>query len=588
MTAYQAPVKDMLFAMRELAGLEYIASLPDFEDASPDLVESILHEAARFGREVLDPLNQSGDQQGARLTEDGVVTADGFADAYGRFVAAGWNGVAGAPEFGGMGLPKLVDTATHEIWNGANMSFALCPILTASAVTLLARHGSDELKDVYLEKMVTGEWNGAMDLTEPQAGSDLAAVRSRAEPDGDDGYRVFGEKIFITWGENDAAQNTIHLVLARLPDAPVGVGGISLFLVPRYLPEADGSLGAHNDARCTSLEHKLGIHASPTCVMVYGENEGARGWLVGEPNRGLACMFTMMNAARHKIGVQGVGIAERALQQARAFAAERVQGKSGAAEQGAPINHHPDVRRMLLLMRSQTEAMRALCLVTAAAMDESVHGDDRDARERAQARLELLTPVVKGWCTEQAQEITSLGVQVHGGMGYIEETGAAQYLRDARILPIYEGTNGIQANDLIGRKLLRDQGAAMSALLADMDDSCGELGEDLRTPLAEAVGLLRKATDTLVERGAADAASALANAFDYMMLTGYVTGGWLMARAADRARQALEQGGDAGFLQARQASARFYLHQVLPRALGYERNIANGDQALEAIRGGDI
>ena len=465
---YAAPLEEMRFVLDRLAGLPEIAALPGFEDAQPDVVEAILTEAARFPSEVLAPLNATGDRQGCRWEGGRVTTPDGFPLAYRQFVDAGWHAMPVSPAIGGQGMPALLSSAVAEMWKSANLAFSLCQMLTIGAVEALAHHASDELKARFLPKMVAGEWTGTMNLTEPQAGSDLSAVRTRAEPDGEH-YRLFGSKIFITWGEHDVAENIIHLVLARLPDAPDGTRGISLFVAPKFLVAPDGSLGARNDLACVSIEHKLGIHASPTAIMSYGDKEGAIAYLVGEPNRGLEYMFTMMNHARLNVGLEGVAVAEAAYQKAVAYARTRVQGKPIGGSERASIIHHPDVRRMLMDMKARTEAMRALAYVTAACMDRARHHPDPDERRRSQGRVEFLTPVVKGWSTETSINIASTGIQVHGGMGYVEETGAAQYLRDARITTIYEGTTGIQAIDLIGRKLIRDKGANAAALIGDIE-----------------------------------------------------------------------------------------------------------------------
>ena len=472
MTTYFAPTRDMQFVISELAGLQAVADLPAFADqeVNLELVEAVLEEASKLAGEVLAPLNKIGDEQGARLDETGVLAAAGFGEAYNQFIEGGWNGLAGPVDYRGQGLPELINTATQEMWTSANMSFALCPMLTAGATEAIKRHGTQAQQAAYLAKMVNGEWAGTMNLTEPQAGSDLSAVRTKAVPEGDH-YRIHGQKIFITWGDHDMTDNIIHLVLARTPDAPEGVRGISLFLVPKYTLDAEGNPAERNDVHCVSIEHKLGIHASPTCVLAFGDKEGAIGYLVGEENKGLAHMFTMMNEARLKVGLQGVAIAERAYQQAREYAKDRIQGRPIGVKHGDRVSiiHHPDVRRMLITMKSQVEAMRAFCYAVATAMDLSHHHPNAETRRAQQARVDLLIPVVKGWCTELGVEIASLGVQVHGGMGYIEETGACQHLRDSRISPIYEGTNGIQAGDLVSRKLAMDSGAAMRALIADME-----------------------------------------------------------------------------------------------------------------------
>src|SRR6266567_988164 len=470
---YRAPMQEIQFVMKELAGLEQVGKLPGYEDATVDTVTAILEEAAKFATEVLDPLNAVGDREGSRLIDGGIVkTPTGFKEAYKQFADNGWNGLTKHPEHGGQGLPQLVSTAVEEMWHGSNMAFALCPLLTQGAIEALELVGSDDQKAKFLPKMVEGVWTGTMNLTEPQAGSDLAAVRTRAVPQPDSSYKLYGQKIFITYGEQDYTDNIIHLVLGRTPTAPEGVKGISLFVVPKVMVNDDGTLGERNDVHCVSIEHKLGIHASPTAVLAYGDRGGAVGYLVGEENRGLEYMFIMMNMARFSVGLEGVGIAERAYQRALAYAKERVQGRAVGEEKStgtATIIQHPDVRRMLLSMRSQTEAMRALAYVTAGALDNANAHPDPEARKRHQAFAELMIPIVKGWCTETAQEIAYTGVQVHGGMGFIEETGAAQHYRDARIITIYEGTTGIQANDLIGRKTARDGGATARAVADDID-----------------------------------------------------------------------------------------------------------------------
>ncbi|GAB3670234.1 acyl-CoA dehydrogenase [Salinisphaera aquimarina] len=576
MADYRAPTRDMRFILNEVLDAARIRALPGFDEYEPDTVDAILEEAGRFAGSVLAPLNRVGDTEGATWSPEGVAAAPGFGDAYRQYVEAGWNGLTGSPDHGGMGMPRVLGSVATEMWNAANMSFALCPLLTASAVEALSHHGSDEQKARYLEKLVSGEWTGCMDLTEPQAGSDLAAVRTRAQADGD-AYRLFGQKIYITWGEHDVADNIIHLVLARLPDAPAGVKGISLFLVPKFILDDAGGPGARNDMRCASIEHKLGIHASPTCTITYGEEgDGALGYLVGEENRGLACMFTMMNAARHKMGLQALGVADRAYQAALTYARDRQQG-------GTAIVEHADVKRMLMTMRSQIDVLRALCLDTASQMDVAESSDDAAERKTAQARVDVLIPIVKGWGTELGVELTNTGVQIHGGMGFVEETGAAQYLRDARIAPIYEGTNGIQAIDLVGRKLLRDQGSAMKALIADMRATADGTapGANAHPGLAAALDLFEQATDTLIA-GGQDV--AMANAFNYMMLAGYVVGAWYAARIADVARVALDgETDETDFYQARQASARFYIRQILPKARGYAAMVAGGPDAVDMV-----
>jgi alkylation response protein AidB-like acyl-CoA dehydrogenase len=574
---YAAPLAEMRFLIDTVAPLDGEAA---------DVAAAVLAEAARFAAAELDPLNQPADRIGSVL-ENGVVrTPPGFRQAYRRYVEAGWMGLACAPEHGGQGLPLSLATAVVEMWNSACMSWALCPLLNFGAIELLQAHGSPEQQALYLKKLVSGEWTGTMNLTEPQAGSDLGALRTRAVPATDsrwgEHYRICGQKIFITYGDHDLTDNIVHMVLARTPDAPPGSRGISLFLVPKFLPDADGRPSERNDLRALRLEEKLGIHASPTCVMSYGE--GAVGWRVGEENRGLECMFTMMNSERLLVGVQGVAIAERAYQQARDYARTRVQGQPlGTPRDGPalPIIHHPDVRRMLLTMRAGVEAMRALTYLAAAAIDRSRRPGDAEERLRAQRRADLLIPVVKAWCTDLGVDIASLGVQVHGGMGYIEETGAAQYLRDARIAPIYEGTNGIQANDLVSRKLGRDQGEAARELFAEMRASLAELGgapelEGVCRALAEGLDALERATAWLV---AAEPALAAAGSAPYLALFGTVAGGWLMARLA-RAAQGIpgqRAAPDAErFAAAKLATARYYAEHYLARAPGYLPAIMGG------------
>jgi alkylation response protein AidB-like acyl-CoA dehydrogenase len=573
MSAYVAPLKDMRFVMHELAGLAGVARLPGCEDATADTVDAILEEAAKFSSQALDPLNYSGDQEGSKWHDGTVSTPKGFKEAYRQFVDGGWNGLPLEAEWGGQGLPKLVSTPVTEMITSANMSFSLCPMLTQGAIEALLTAGSDKLKKTFLPKMVEGAWTGTMNLTEPQAGSDLALVRTRAVREGDH-YRISGQKIFITYGEHDFTENIVHLVLARTPDAPEGVKGISLFIVPKFLVNADGSPGARNGATCASIEHKLGIHASPTAVMVF---ENAVGYLVGEENKGLAYMFIMMNAARFAVGLEGVAIAERAFQRALAYAKERMQGKDlveGATT--VPIIRHPDVRRMLMLMKSQTEAMRALAYVVAAAMDFSVRAPSVEERKKHQAFVDLMIPVVKGWCTETGIEVASLGVQVHGGMGFIEETGAAQHLRDARITTIYEGTTGIQANDLIGRKIAREGGATVKAWLAQLGSFDAELAgskhadiQVVRAQLAAGARAVGEAVDWLLATFGRDIKAASAGAVPFLRLMGIVAGGWQMARAALAAEAKLAaQEGDRAFCAAKIATARFYADQVLSQAPG--------------------
>jgi alkylation response protein AidB-like acyl-CoA dehydrogenase len=583
MTDYNAPLKDMRFVLHEIAGLNRILSLDTYSDVDGDTVDQVLEEAGNFARDVLAPLNVPGDRQGCQVEDRAVKVADGFEDVYRQFVDNGWQTLPASPEYGGMGLPDAVAVATFEMWQSANMAFSLCPMLTSGAITAIAAHGSEKIRQAYLPKLVSGEWSGTMVLTEPQAGSDLAAITTKAVPEGDH-YRITGTKIYITWGDHPMAENIVHLVLARLEGAPEGIRGISMFLVPKYLVGDDGSPGARNDVYATSVEHKLGIHASPTCVMNFGDGEGAIGYLVGEENKGLANMFTMMNHARLEVGVQGLAIGERAYQLARAYALDRVQGRAPGEKGRVTIVHHPDVRRMLMLMKSQIEAMRAAAYVTGALLDLDLHGDDDAERDAASARLALLTPVIKGWLTEVAQEITSLGIQVHGGMGYVEETGAAQHYRDARILTIYEGTTGIQANDFVGRKILADEGKAIRSLIGDLRATGELLGgsgslADLRPALDGATDALETAVDWVIAAAPYDPEAPGAVAVNLLMLAGTVVGGWQMARSA-LAAEAAADAYDVAFLDAKLKTARFYFAHVLPRAQAFGHAATAGVESV--------
>ena len=577
MSAYVAPLKDMRFVLNQLAGLAEVAKLPGYQDATPDTVDAILEEASKFASEVLDPINYSGDQEGSVWKDGAVTTPKGFKQAYKQYVSGGWGALPFDAEWGGQGLPKLVATAVEEMLTSSNMSFSLCPLLTQGAIHAIELCGSDALKKAYLGKMIEGAWTGTMNLTEPQAGSDLALVRTKAQRTGDH-YLISGQKIFITYGEHDLSENILHLVLARTPDAPEGVKGISLFLVPKFLVKPDGSLGARNGARCASIEHKLGIHASPTAVMVF---EDAVGYLVGEENKGLSYMFIMMNAARFSVGLEGVSISERAFQRALAYAKERLQGRD--LVEGAktvPIIRHPDVRRMLMLMKSQTEAMRALAYVVAAAMDLA----HKTQNKTHQAFIDLMIPVVKGWSTETGIEVASLGVQVHGGMGFVEETGAAQYLRDARITTIYEGTTGIQAMDLVGRKIARDGGATAKAWLGELKklDARLEGHPEIRKSLAEGVKAVEDCVEFIV--GAKDPRAPFAGAVPFLKLMGIVAGGWQMARAALVSEKRLaSREGDASFHEAKLATARFYADHVLVQAPGLRNTVVNGSAGVMAL-----
>ena len=587
MSEYAAPLKDMRFVMQELAGLDHVVALPGCEEATPDVVDAILEEAGKFAGAVLSPLNSVGDKQGAKWADKVVATAPGFKEAYRQFVDNGWNGLGCDPEFGGQGLPRLLSTAVSEMWKASNHAFSLCPMLTQGAIEALMIAGSDEQKAAYLPNLVSGEWTGTMNLTEPSAGSDLAAVRSRAEPVGDGHYKIFGQKIFITYGEHDMTDNIIHLVLARTPNAPEGVKGISLFVVPKFLLKADGTPGERNDVYCVSIEHKLGIHGSPTAVLAFGDSGGAIGELLGEENRGLEYMFVMMNAARFNVGLEGLGDAERAYQRAVEYAKDRVQGTEVGVRGGpkVPIIKHPDVRRMLMSMRARIEAMRALAYVTAAAQDHAHSNPDVVEQKKGQAFADLMIPVVKGWCTESAIDIASLGVQIHGGMGYIEETGAAQHLRDARITTIYEGTTAIQANDLIGRKIAREQGATIIAIMADMRADAASLDADLAMIGARqnvAVDALEHAVSWLVANFSKAPKAAHAGAVPFLFLLGIVAGGWQMGRAAVIARARIQAGDTDPFWVAKLATTRFYADHFLTQASGLaESVVAGASGALE-------
>lgn len=566
--SYRAPVSEMVFT------LVHVAGLPEAEVSRAD-AEAILNEAGRLAADVLAPLNRVGDRHGATLSGGAVTTAPGFADAYRAFVDGGWNGLAADPDHGGQGLPQLLGAAATEIWNGANLAFSLCPLLTAGGIEALVAHGSDDLKARYLEKLVSGTWTATMNLTEPQAGSDLSALRTRAEPAGDGSYRITGAKIYITYGEHDMADNIVHLVLARLKDAPAGTRGISLFLVPKVLPD-----GSPNDLRCSGLEHKLGIHASPTCSMAFGDNGGATGWLIGEENRGLACMFTMMNAARLNVGLQGVGVAEAATQRALAYAHERRQGRAPGAAEASPIVSHADVQRTLLTMKAYTAAARGICYLTAAALDAARGPEGQGASDRAS----LLTPVAKAFSTDIANAVTSMGVQVHGGMGFVEETGAAQLMRDARILAIYEGTNGIQAIDLTSRKLPLNGGATVRAQIAAMRRTAEGLLKNADPAFGHAAARLRAGIESLDRATSHQLAAlasnrpetALAGATPYLHLFGLVQGAACLATAALAARAALAAGETDPAHRARIALARFFAENLLPAASGLEIEVIDG------------
>ena len=586
---YLAPVKDMLFAMEHLAHIDQVAQLPGFEDAGLETAQAVLEECAKLCEGVVAPLNMSGDLHPSTFKDGAVTTAPGFKEAFEQYVQGGWQGLQHPADFGGQGLPKTIGAACVEMLNSANLSFALCPLLTDGAIEALITAGSDELKAIYLEKLVTGEWTGTMNLTEPQAGSDLAMVRTKAEPQGDGSYKVFGTKIFITFGEHDMAGNIVHLVLARVAGAPEGVKGISLFVVPKFLVNQDGSLGARNDVHCVSIEHKMGIKASPTAVLQYGDNGGAIGYLVGEENRGLEYMFIMMNAARYAVGVQGIAIAERAYQKAVVYAKDRVQSRpvDGSVKASATIIHHPDVRRMLMTMRAYTEGCRAMATVGAAAYDAAHNHADADTRQQNQEFYEFLVPLIKGYSTEMSLEVTSLGVQVHGGMGYIEETGAAQYYRDAKILTIYEGTTAIQANDLVGRKTVRDGGQTAKAIAVQIEKTEKQL-QASATPAAKAVaeqlGIARQAFLEVVEFVVAQAKSepnaVYAGSVPYLMLAGNLVAGWQMGRALLAAQEQLAKGESEAFMKAKIATAQFYAQHILSKAQSLRTAIVQGGHSV--------
>ncbi|WP_315533145.1 acyl-CoA dehydrogenase [Delftia acidovorans] len=589
---YSAPLKDMLFAMEHLAQIDQVAQLPGFEEAGLETAQAVLEECAKLCEGVVAPLNLPGDVAPSSLKDGVVTTTAGFKQAFRQYAEGGWQGLQHPQDFGGQGLPKTIGAACVEMLNSANLSFALCPLLTDGAIEALLTAGSDELKATYLEKLVTGEWTGTMNLTEPQAGSDLALVRTKADPQPDGSYKVFGTKIFITYGEHDMAENIVHLVLARVAGAPEGVKGISLFVVPKFLVNKDGSLGARNDVHCVSIEHKMGIKASPTAVLQYGDNGGAIGYLVGEENRGLEYMFIMMNAARYAVGVQGIAVAERAYQHAVAYARERVQSRpvDGSVKASATIIHHPDVRRMLMTMRAYTEGCRAMAATAAAAYDASHHHADAQVREANAGFYEFMVPLVKGYSTEMSLEVTSLGVQVHGGMGFIEETGAAQYYRDAKILTIYEGTTAIQANDLVGRKTARDGGQTALAIAGQIEKTEAELAAS-GTPEALAVARqLAAARQAFVEavhfvsgQAKAEPNAVYAGSVPYLMLAGNLVAGWQMGRALLVAEQLLHKGQDEAFMRAKIATARFYAEHILVKAAGLRDAIVHGGDSVMAL-----
>ncbi|MZR31940.1 acyl-CoA dehydrogenase [Sneathiella litorea] len=592
MAEYSAPLKDMRFVLDNIADLASLSKLDGYEHAESDVVDAVLEEAGKFASNALSPLNKSGDMQGSHVKDGVVTTPDGWVDAYAGFVEGGWNGISAPEEYDGGGLPSAVALATVEMWNSANLGFALCPLLTQGAIESIIAHGTKEQQDKYLKKLVSGEWAATMNLTESQAGSDVGALRSKAEPAEDGSWRISGQKIFITYGDHEMSENIIHLVLARTPGAPAGTRGISLFIVPKYLVNDDGTLGERNDLKCVSLEEKIGIHASPTAVMSYGDNGNCVGYLLGAENKGMACMFTMMNSARLGVGTQGLAIAERAYQQAVEYARDRKQGQAPGMPKGemTPIIHHADVRRMLMTMRANIEAMRCLIYLNGACLDRAHHGPDEDARTKAMGMAELLTPLSKGWCTDLGVEMASLAVQVHGGMGFIEETGVGQYYRDARILPIYEGTNGIQALDLVGRKLGLQGGEPVKNMFADMQETVKALAEagDEMTAMSMqlnlAVTALKEATDWLYGNAPNDPHAAPAGATPYLRMFATTVGAHLLGRSALKARAMLNDGAtDTDFLKSKIVTARFFMGQILPTATALLGPVTAGADTLFAI-----
>jgi alkylation response protein AidB-like acyl-CoA dehydrogenase len=590
---YRAPIADMLFCMKELANLDEVSKLPGFEDAGLETAQAVLEECAKFNEGVVAPLNVEGDRNPSSWKAGVVTTTPGFKQAFRQFGEGGWQGLQHPSEFGGQGLPKTIGAACIEMINSANLSFALCPLLTDGAIEALLTAGSQGQQNLYLPKMISGEWTGTMNLTESQAGSDLALVRTRAEPQPDGSHLLFGTKIFITYGEHDMAPNIVHLVLARVSGAPEGVKGISLFIVPKFMVNADGTTGARNDAHCVSIEHKLGIKASPTAVLQFGDHGGAVGYLIGEENRGLEYMFIMMNAARYAVGMQGIAIAERAYQKAAAFAKERIQSRpvDGSLPGSGPIIHHPDVRRMLMTMRAYTEGCRAMAITAAAAFDASHHHPDAQVRKQNQAFYEFMVPLIKGYSTEMSVEVASLGVQVHGGMGFIEETGAAQYLRDARILPIYEGTTAIQANDLVGRKTARDGGRTPKAIAEQIALTEAELSRhdspaarSMRKRLSAARTAFEEVVDFVAGNTKASPNAVFAGSVPYLMLAGNLVAGWQMARALVVAEDQLGRNeGDAAFLKAKVVTAHFYAEHLLTKVPGLRDSIVDGSEGVTAL-----
>ncbi len=593
MAEYIAPIRDMQFVLKHVVGLDQVNTLPGWEEVTEDVVDAVLEEAGKLASEVLSPLNATGDRTGSKWKDGVVTTPPGFKEAYWQYVNAGWGNILSPAKFGGQELPHMLATPIEEMWGAANLAFKLCPMLTQGAIEAISYVGPDSLREKFLPNMVSGKWTGTMNLTEPQAGSDLSLVRTKATPQSDGTYKLKGQKIFITYGEHDYTENIVHLVLARIDGAPEGVKGISLFAVPKFNVNADGSLGGRNDVKCVSIEHKLGIHASPTAVMAYGEKDGATGYIVGEPHRGLEYMFIMMNAARLSVGLEGVAVAERSFQRALAWSRERLQGKPVGVQgaKTAPIVQHPDVKRMLLTMKSTTEAMRSLAYWTSALLDRARKHPDEAERRRAQAMVDLLIPVVKGWSTEMGIEVATLGIQVHGGMGFIEETGAAQHLRDARITTIYEGTTGIQANDLVGRKMGREEGRTALALVAEMEKLLPKLSaapdanlKAIGEALAAAIARLRETVQWVAKTFPENPAAVAAGSVYVLKLMGITLGGWMLARGADIASRQLSKGeGDSAFLKSKILTARFFADHVMAQAPSLSAAVTRGADSVLAV-----
>ncbi len=591
MSEYSPPLDDMKFALKEVVDVESLSELPAFNEVGLEALDSLLDEASRFFNEVISPTNRPGDLEGSVLKNDGSVsTPTGFREAYAQYVDAGWGAISFDPEYGGGGFPWLVGIAITEMLTAANMALSLNPMLTQGSIHALSAHGSQEQKLAWLPKLITGEWAGTMNLTEPQAGSDVGALTTKAEVQDDGTYKITGQKIYITWGEHDLTENIIHLVLARTPDAPPGTKGISLFIVPKFVVNDDGSIGQENDIKCLSIEHKLGIHASPTCVLQFGDNGGATGYIVGEENSGMRYMFTMMNQARLAVGLEGLAVADRAYQQALDYALERMQGRRADTPKGesVPIIDHPDVRRMLMTMKAYIEAMRCMIYLNAKSIDIAHHHPDQDERTRGSELTDLLTPLSKSWCTDLGNELTSLGIQIHGGMGFVEETGAAQHYRDIRIAGIYEGTNGIQAIDLVGRKLSMRKGDVVRELLLEINETASELHsadlEGIGRPLEGAVQDMQAATEWLIENGGASTDDGLAGATPYLRMFGTTVGGWLLAKSALQAKKQIDEGNDSEFLHAKIETATFFAEQLLPQVSGLLPAAVSGAHSLYAIK----